>query len=181
MASNSPKRAVTSDSERDLDSWILGEGRVSSMLRPVLKAWPCRKRHLALCRSGSDRLAGMTGTLSADCLTAPAPPGRPAQTESAVCVVRRGLRPGSQTNRSELPRSLWLTENPEPRGGGAFAFSASVYAGSHTPALWARALRRDARERRVTDPTRPVGRTSQTLSFPRPKWFTPESRLGFQT
>jgi len=51
---------------------------------------------------------------------------------------------GSQTNRSERPRSLWLTANPEPRGGGVLTFWTGVDAGFHTSALSARALRRDA-------------------------------------
>ena len=119
--------------------------------------------------------------LGRKCLTASSPQGPPPQRESAARLFRRGFRPGSQTNRSELKRSLWLTESPEPRGVGAFAFSASVYAGFHTSEVSVSALSRDGRERRVTDPTRPAGQTSQTLSPARPKWFTAESHPGSQT
>ena len=88
---------------------------------------------------------------------------------------------GSQTDTSELPRLLWLTESPEPRGGGAFAFSVSVYAGFHTSARLVWALFFTARERRLTDAKWPVGRTSQTLCPGRPKWFTAVSHAGSQT
>ena len=82
----------------------------------------------------------MTGTLWANCLTAPAPPRRPEQTESAACVFRRGLRAGSQTENREQFAARTLTESLGSRRAGAFVASAAGQRLTALPPLAARAL-----------------------------------------